>query len=276
MKSAFVLCCALSIFPYFTYAQKPPIQHAVNAQELVDIEKYWVSEKLDGIRGYWNGKQLFTRNGHAIVTPTHFTKHWPNIPMDGELWSKRQDFEKILSCVKRQTIRDNCWHTITFMIFDLPSHKGTFTERISKMESITTHANSKSLKMITQQRFNSQQTLAQHLATIEALGGEGLMLHHESALYQASRNKQLLKLKTFHDAEAVVIQHFKGKGKYQNVLGSILVKNDEGITFKIGSGFSDAQRKVPPTIGATITYKYIGKTKRGVPRFASFLRIRND
>ena len=47
-----------------------------------------------------------------------------------------------------------------------------------------------------------------------------------------------------------------------------------GLTFSVGTGFSDAQRENPPAVGSTITYRYQELTDRGVPRFPSFVRVR--
>jgi len=160
------------------------------------------------------------------------------------------------------------------MIFDLPKHSGTFSQRIENMKKITETTSSPYLLAIKQEKTNSVSSLHQQLANIVRMGGEGLMLHHQTALYKTGRSNALMKLKQYNDAEAIVIAHFKGKGKYKNKLGSLKVKMPSGLTFKIGSGFSDMQRQNPPKLGSTITYKYIGKTARGVPRFASFLRIR--
>ncbi len=56
-------------------------------------------------------------------------------------------------------------------------------------------------------------------------------------------------------------------------LGSLLVQEIDGDRFRIGSGFSDAERADPPAIGSIVTFKYHGRTKNGLPRFASFLRM---
>ena len=71
-----------------------------------------------------------------------------------------------------------------------------------------------------------------------------------------------------------MVKHIKGKGKYTHVLGAMIVEMPSGKQFKIGSGFSDAERQNPPEVGETITYQYRGKTKNGIPRFATFLRVR--
>jgi DNA ligase-1 len=262
--------------------ETPKIQLATaytsNSINPIKINEYFISEKLDGIRGYWNGKNLFTRAGNVIYAPTWFTKNWPNTHMDGELWSEPSKFEKISSCVRKkkpiQNIKKSCWKKIRFMIFDLSSHSGTFSQRIEEMKHLTHTVNSAYLLMIKQKKTTSIALLHQQLKNIVKDGGEGLMLHHQDAYYKTGRNSDLMKLKQHDDAEAIVIAYIPGKGKYTNKLGSLKVKMPSGLTFKIGSGFSDAQREKPPAIGSQITYKYIGKTARGVPKFASFLRVR--
>ena len=114
------------------------------------------------------------------------------------------------------------------------------------------------------------------IVKINGWGKQVIMLHRGNAHYQAKRSKDLMKLKKYQDAEAVVLQHLPGKGRNSGRLGAILVKTEDGTVFKIGSGFSDLQRETPPAIGSIITYKYIGKTQNGVPRFASFMRIRES
>ncbi|MGB1263323.1 MAG: DNA ligase [Cognaticolwellia sp.] len=256
--------------------QKPPLQLATKYQRYTAVEDYWLSEKLDGVRGYWTGTKLLTRSGNVLSPPPWFTQHWPKIAMDGELWSERGQFEQISGCIRRKTSNDKCWKNLRLMIFDLPDHKGNFTERITGMKQIIAANKSPHLAMIAQQRVNSKADLYTRLNQVIDDKGEGLMLHLASGVYQSGRSKHLLKLKKHQDAEAIVIAHLPGKGKFRGLLGAIKVKTPEGITFKIGSGFSDQERKQPPKIGSTITYKYIGKTQRGVPRFASFLRIKHQ
>jgi len=95
-------------------------------------------------------------------------------------------------------------------------------------------------------------------------------------LYVGSRSSSLLKVKTFSDAEAVVIAHEKGKGKHKNRLGALAVQNADGIQFSVGTGLSDKERENPPPIGSVITYRYQELTDGGVPRFPSYVGIRID
>ena len=261
------------------YKLKPNIQHGVSYQKVDDISQYYVSEKLDGMRGYWDGKQLLSRQGNLIHSPSWFTQHWPKLPMDGELWLGRDKFQLLLSCVKKQVPVENkttsCWRDIRFMMFDLPEHSGDFNERVKKMRLLVMQNPSVYLAMINQVKLKNLSDLEQKLDEVIAVQGEGLMLHLASAYYQKGRTSALMKLKKYQDAEATVIGYTEGKGKYQNQLGAIQVKTSNGIVFKIGSGFSDAQRAKPPKIGTLITFKYNGLTQAGIPRFARFWRIKS-
>ncbi|MDO6427110.1 DNA ligase [Thalassotalea sp. 1_MG-2023] len=251
------------------------LQHSIAYQKPNDISQYWVSEKLDGIRGRWTGKSLITRNGNHINVPPWFVKLWPNTPLDGEIWLNHGEFQATMSCISKQGVQHySCWRQLTFMLFDLPEHPGTFTARISALKTLIQETNSPYLQLIPQVKVSTFSALENTLSTVINNQGEGLMLHHKDAYYQVGRTPTLMKLKRKQDAEAQVIAHIAGKGKYTGMLGSLQVKMPNGLTFRIGSGFSDKERQQPPAIGSTITYQYIGKTKRGVPKFASFLRIR--
>lgn len=276
-----ILCCLLPFLSHATTTTTPPnIQLATSYDKPENIENFWISEKLDGVRGYWNGSELLTRSGRHLNPPPWFTQGWPNEVLDGELWSKRDDFSFIVSCIKKQKVEpqnvETCWQRMSFMLFDLPSHSGTFTQRIGSMQAIVTSAQSPSLKMIVQYKVKNKADLFKALDKVTKNKGEGLMLHHQDALYQVGRTPHLLKLKQYQDDEAIVLKHFTGKGKHKNRLGAMLVKNTEGKTFKIGTGFTDKERESPPKVGSTITYRYTGKTAKGIPRFARFLRVRNE
>lgn len=269
--------CFIVIFCSSVHATPPPpIQLATVYHQDIDVSEYWVSEKLDGIRAYWDGKQLISRQGNIFNAPSWFTKDFPNIAMDGELWTSRGQFEKISSIVRKHYPINKEWKAVSFMIFDLPSSADNFSQRVQQMQRITDQTASTTLKMIEQKKLQNNQQLQVFLEQVISNGGEGLMLHKGDAFYQAKRSKDLMKLKKYQDDEAVILQHLPGKGKYSGKLGSILVKNTQGTVFKIGSGFTDKERENPPAIGTMITYKYIGKSKNNVPRFASFIRIRED
>jgi len=252
----------------------PPFLLAKNFNENIELSKFFISEKLDGVRAYWDGKNLITRGGHHINAPNWFTQDFPKIPLDGELWLGRNQFEKLSGIVRTQTPIDSDWQKVKYMVFDLPRNLSTFESRYQSLRLLVSQNDSKYLACVKQFEIQSKKLLDEKLSEIVAKGGEGLMLHRKDSLYQARRSFDLQKLKPFDDEEAIVIAHIEGKGKYKNMLGAIEVINKDGIRFKIGSGFSVKERLSPPPINSEITYRFRGKTNKNTPRFATFLRMK--
>lgn len=256
-------------------SKKPEIQLANLYHEDIDVKNYLVSEKLDGVRAYWDGKKLISREGNIYNAPKWFIADFPKEHLEGELWIGRGKFEELSGIVRTEIPDDEGWKMVRLMLFDMPKHEGVFTKRLEAMKTLVANSGSKYLKVIEQSKISTHQNLTKKLNEVVKNGGEGLMLHRNESLYQATRNDDLLKLKTFEDAEAVVIAHIAGEGKFTGMMGALLVENKEKIRFKIGTGFTDEQRKFPPKIGTVITYKFFGKTKNNKPRFASFMRVRD-
>lgn len=245
-------------------------------QQGIDVKEYLVSEKLDGVRAIWDGKQLKSRKGNVINAPDWFVKSLPKTPLDGELWLARGKFDALSGAVRKDVPIDAEWQNISYQIFELPDAKGTFEARAKRISEIVKQSNTPHLKAVAQYRVKNEAELNKKLKQVVAIGGEGLMLHRANAEYVTGRSDVLLKLKLLLDAEATVLAHLPGKGKYAGKLGALLVEAQDGIRFKLGTGFTDAQRENPPKIGSLITYTYRDKTKNGKPKFASFLRIRNE
>ena len=257
-------------------AEAPSLPLANVYREGVDLDRYWVSEKLDGVRAYWDGERLLSRKGNRINAPPWFVEHFPRVPLDGELWMGRGAFERLSGAVRRQRPDDAQWREIRFMVFDLPASPGTFDRRLQRLREMFGTIASPYVAPVEQVRVADRAELMEMLDRVVAGGGEGLMLHRGSSLYTAGRGDDLLKLKTHEDAEAAVVGHLPGKGRLTGMLGALLVETPEGLRFRLGTGFSDEERRNPPPLGATVTYKYYGRTRNGVPRFASFLRVRDE
>ncbi len=253
----------------------PPLLLANVWTPATDPTGWWISEKYDGIRGFWDGKKLWTRNGNPISAPDYFLAELPaDIPLDGELWIGRGKFEETTSTVLTQT-PDDRWKQVRFMVFDAPKAQGTFEERARFVKEALPEKNAHA-KPVPQELCKSAAHLIAERDRIVALGGEGLMLRKPESTYEPGRSPTLLKVKPHDDAEATVIAHLPGKGKYTGKLGSLRVRTPDGREFSIGAGLTDAQRETPPKIGTTITYRHRGLTEKGLPRFPSFLRVRTD
>ncbi|CWW82382.1 DNA ligase [Haemophilus influenzae] len=240
--------------------------HTYNNQP---IEGWVMSEKLDGVRGYWNGKQLLTRQGQPLSPPAYFVKDFPPFAIDGELFSERNHFEEISSITK--SFKGDGWEKLKLYVFDVPDAEGNLFERLAKLKAYLLEHPTTYIEIIEQIPVKDKTHLYQFLAQVENLQGEGVVVRNPNAPYERKRSSQILKLKTARDEECTVIAHHKGKGQFENVMGALTCKNHRG-EFKIGSGFNLNERENPPPIGSVITYKYRGITNSGKPRFATYWR----
>ncbi|HBS25936.1 MAG TPA: DNA ligase [Gammaproteobacteria bacterium] len=278
-KSVFYVLVLLLLFLSFVVAKErhpPPVLLANVYDNDIDVSQYWISEKYDGVRAYWDGNQFISRQGNIYHAPPWFIAKFPKIPLDGELWMGRGQFQQLVSAVRKDQPVDEEWRKVSYQVFELPGGKGSFTERLAILKTLLKSYTSDNLKLVPQYRLPNNEALQQQLDKMVAGGAEGLMLHRADALYTSGRSDDLLKLKPYFDAEARVIKHLPGKGKYTGMLGALLVESDTGLQFRLGTGFSDIERQNPPPLDAIVTYRYFGRTNSGKPRFASFLRIRRN
>jgi len=234
-----------------------------------NITNWVMSEKLDGIRAYWDGKHLISRGGKIIHAPKWFLKDYPPFAIDGELWSKRGDFDTISSIV-RDKLPSEGWKQITHNIFEVPNAKGNLYERLAKVKPYE----NEHIKIIKQTKVHSKKELEFFLKKVEKQGGEGVVVRDPSAGYIAKRTEKALKVKSFYDSECKVLGYTPGKGKFQGKMGALKCALPNGVIFKIGSGFSDKERQNPPKTGTSITFKYKEFTKNGKPRFPVYIRAR--
>lgn len=239
----------------------------------IDPHPYLVSEKFDGVRALWDGASLRSRNGRALHAPAWFTAQWPSLALDGELWMGRGRFDALSGAVRRSKPDDAEWRQIRYLVFELPGAAGTFEQRAERLRELAAQRALSSLGAVEHRRLGDAASLRKALDDVVREGGEGLMLHRADAPWVAGRSDVLLKLKPLADAEARVIAHVAGAGKYRGMMGALWLQTPQGQRFKLGTGFSDALRRQPPPVGAVVTYTYRGLTSRGLPRFASFLRI---
>jgi DNA ligase len=251
----------------------PPLLLAEAWDSATDLAGWWMSEKLDGVRAYWDGRQFLSRQGNLFHAPDWFIEDLPETPFDGELWIDRKKFQRTVSIVRRQD-KSDLWAEVRFLVFDAPSATGVFEERLAHVKAMLVDGRSRFAQPHEHVRCNDLQSLRAELARVEALGGEGLMLRQPGSRYESGRSTTLLKVKSFRDAEAVVIGHQAGAGKHKGRLGALLARLPDGTEFAIGTGFSDRERGAPPPVGATVTFRYQELSEAGVPRFPSYVGLR--
>ncbi len=272
-RRAFIAC--LASMPAWAQA-KLPLLLAQDAPPDIDPRGWLISEKLDGVRAHWDGRELRFRSGLPIAAPAWFTQRLPAQPLDGELWLDRGRFEALSGIVRRIQPDDAAWRQLRYMVFELPDGAGSFAQRAHRLEALARQTGWLQMQAVEQQVIASREALEQWLQQVLRAGGEGLMLHRADALYHTGRSPALLKLKPLQDEEAQVVGHVAGRGRHAGRLGALRVRTPQGREFLLGTGFSDAERETPPPPGAWVSYRYRGRTADGVPRFASFMRLRTD
>ena len=235
-----------------------------------EISGWFMSEKLDGIRAFWDGKNLLTKNGNIIYAPKYLTKNFPDFSLDGELWTKRNDFENIQNIVLDQKPSLQ-WSQITYNIFEVPSSKGDFGQRLERAKEWFKNNPNEKVNIIKQLKCKNSKHLENYLEEIVLLKGEGVIIKNPYLSYINKRSSNSLKVKKFYDTEGKVINiNYNSDSNMK----SLVLKLENGIVFNLGNGFTKENRINYPKIGETVTFKYYGLTKYKKPKFASFLRVR--
>ncbi len=258
------------------WAQKPALSllHTHHSQNVIG----WVmSEKLDGIRAYWDGQALWTRGGVKLAPPESFTNKFPPFALDGELWTRRGDYERIQSIVMDRQASE-AWREVSYQIFEVPDQPGGLLERLNTLKEYLTLQPLPQVRIIAQHPITNLASLQDFEAHVLAQGGEGLVLKDPAQPYQTGRLAHALKRKPSQDDECLITGFTAGKGKYSGQVGALRCDwvDAHGVTrpLKIGSGLNDALRQFPPAIGQRVTFSHQGLTAKGLPRHPVFMRIR--
>lgn len=266
----------LAAFPFLPNAQAAStgVQLATDWPAGRSPQGFLVSEKFDGVRAVWDGQRLRFRSGREIAAPLWFVRALPDHPLDGELWMGRGQFDRLSGVVRQLRPDEAGWRAVRYLVFDAPGRGETFEVRWQALQSVIDAARQPWLLRVEQTRMDTAAVLQQRLDALVRDGGEGLVLHRADALWQSGRTQALFKFKPELDAEAQVVGYLPGKGRFAGMTGALEVRTPQGVVFALGSGLSDAQRRNPPEVGSWVTYRYRDRTTKGVPRFATFVRVR--
>ncbi|MFM7024446.1 MAG: DNA ligase [Limnohabitans sp.] len=266
----------LAALPFWPQAQAKPtgVQLASDWPLGRSPQGFLVSEKFDGVRAVWDSHQLRFRSGRDIVAPDWFVRALPDHPLDGELWLGHGQFDRLSGVVRQQQPDEAGWRAVRYLVFDAPGGPGSFESRWQALQPVIEAANQSWLQRVEQFRLDDSAALRQRLEAVFGAGGEGLVLHRADALWRSGRSDALFKFKPAPDAEAQVVGHLPGKGRYAGLTGALRVRTPDDRYFELGSGLSDVQRRNPPELGSWVTYRYRDHTPNGVPRFATFVRPR--
>jgi DNA ligase-1 len=241
----------------------------------LDPTGWWMSEKLDGVRAYWDGKQFLSRKNNIFYAPDWFTDGLPRHPLDGELWIARKQFDRTSGLVRRQDKPDT-WKEVRYLVFDAPDARGPFEDRMKFLTDVSGKWKAKFAALHEHVVCNGIDHLVTELDRVTALGGEGVMLRKPGSTYERTRSTTLLKVKKFLDAEAVVIGYEAGLGRHKGRVGALMARFGNGKEFKVGTGLKDRERENPPAVGSIINVKYQELTKDGIPRFPVYVGLRPE
>ncbi|MFV0476736.1 MAG: DNA ligase [Parahaliea sp.] len=258
----------LGLFASTVHAQSLMLAQNYDAQ---DVAGWLASEKLDGVRGYWTGDILISRQNKRFYPPAGFTEGFPPFALDGELYMGPGQFADTSGKIRK----GEHWSGIKLHVFDVPEAKGGLLMRLEKIRQWLTVHPEANIAVIEQVPVHGITEAQAMLDQIMNKGGEGVILRDPNAPYLRTRSKSMLKLKRWQDDECTITAHLPGKGKYQGLLGAVECRWLDGQIIRLGSGFSDAERAAPPPVGQVVSFRYHGLTKYGKPRFATFWRIRN-
>jgi len=248
-----------------------------------DPTGWHMSEKLDGMRAYWTGTRMLSRNGNPIAIPDWLEILLPPTPLDGELWLGRGRFQDLVSVARKNTPRDPRWTDVQYLVFDAPQTPGGCEERFAALRKTVQTACRKwkrkgpcPLVFVEQTVCRSRADLQRFHRQITALGGEGAMIRAPGSPYSRSRTSELLKVVTSIRDEAEITGHTEGTGRNRGRLGAYQARLlDSGTAFKVGTGISDDERDNPLPLGTIITVEYKEKTNAGVPRHPRLIGPRN-
>ena len=240
---------------------------------LVDPTGYWMSEKLDGVRAYWDGSDMFSRNGNRFDIPDWFRVLLPRqTHTDGELYAGPGRFNEAVSIVRSGRADPQRWRNIRYMVFDLPEHPGVFEDRMRTLDHVASTLPFLALRQVL---CTSPKHLKQFHDSVKMRGIEGTMLREANSYYERKRSSTLLKVKDFVDCEARVVGYVAGAGRHKGRLGAYEAELPDGTRFSVGTGLSDKDREKPVRVGTQISVRYQELTAGGVPRFPVFLAVRN-
>jgi DNA ligase-1 len=242
-----------------------------------DLTGWLLSEKLDGVRALWDPAvgALRSRNDKPLNAPAWFIGQMPPYKLDGELFLGRRRFQELVGIVRKKVPLDGEWAGVAYCVFDGPDLPGGFSDRMRVLARELPFLGGPGPTVVPHEPCEGPGHLKARMDEVVLAGGEGLMARRPDSPYTRGRSWDLLKIKRFQDEEARVVGYEPGKGKHKGRVGALIAEKGNGVKFGIGTGLTDAERENPPPVGSVVTYRFFELTKDGVPRFPSFVAVRD-
>lgn len=205
---------------------------------------WYMSEKYDGLRAVWTGKDLITRTMKTFAyVPDWFRSKLGRTPFDGEIYIPNEPFTS-LSISKKCDIIDNRWKKVKYLIFDTPMKNIKFEQRLKFLRTLKFECDF--IQVINFQEVNLPREFGkvnEMFREVVARNGEGVMLIRASSGYEeGKRSKDSLKYKKDTEGQATIVSFHEGLGKYKGKLGKFKCRMPSGNTFFCGTGIDDELR----------------------------------
>lgn len=197
----------------------------------------YIQPKLDGVRAIWKHKEkrFVSRRNKLLVVPQHIISSVSSAPfdLDGELLIKNLPLNKISGTVRLQDIFSERKNDLIYTVFD-SFEQTTYDYRYNFIA-----LNYKNI--IDNYMVYDVSDIEKYHNINLGQGYEGSIIRNNT-LYELKRSFNLLKLKPRQRIECKIIGMLEGTGKYEGMLGALIVQTSQGKIFNVGTGFTDEDR----------------------------------
>ena len=284
-----------AIFPMLAHTYEPHTQK----KKKNDITfPCFVQPKLDGLRcvSYKSDKSknniLFqSRTGSYFETMSHIAESlsplfqkYPDLILDGELYTTDIPFEELAGLIKKRKLTDNDKERLKYVsyhVYDIidEDEKMTFSEREAFLRDNLTVK--KYVEKVYTIEVSSIEEFKCRFSQFVEEGYEGIMLRNMLGVYRRGyRSHDLQKYKEFLEDEFTIVGYKEGDGRDKEAVIWVCVTKD-GKEFSVRPKGTIEHRKEmykdgDKYVGKKLTVIFQEESEMGVPRFPVGKSIRED
>jgi len=174
-----------------------------------DPKGWWLSKKIQGLRAFWDGYQLYSSQGRKLKLPNYFIQDWPITPLDGELTLNGKGSLAVNSLLKSKD--ENIWKQAAYEVYDLPRDERPYYLRYQKIQRFSNV--SPYLKVVPQEECTGNSHLQEFLERRKTEGdSSGILLRDPEASYTSGRADCVRQYRTYEYVEvkfSTIYQHDK-------------------------------------------------------------------
>lgn len=233
----------------------------------------------NGICTLWSRTRKPVTSLPHIVTALEQAFPTGKVVLDGEAYAPHlnDDFETLIHLVRQVTPTEG-HEQMQFWVYDLIEEGVPFEARYEKLRGVLPAVHP--LVLVEATVLNSETEAMDYFASCQQQGFEGAILRNSGGLYVGKRSPDLIKLKSFADAEFEIVGIEEGRGKLQGHVGAFVCRTETGHEFRAKLKGSLSYLK---TLfgqehlwnGKRLTVMYQNLTQEGVPRFPVGIAIRD-